>query len=207
MSSRRTPSPGLITRREAIQRVSALLGGATLVGGSALLSACATDFDHRQTVGAVGEFTGEDISFLDEVADTILPETNTPGAKAAGVGPFMALMVTDAYREPEQKIFQAGMRTLNDVSRSLYGASFLSTRPDQRLELLEQVDLEQMEYMAARQEDETVHYFRMMKELALLGYFTSRIGCTVALRYRETPAGYDPCVAMLPGETSWADHA
>lgn len=207
MSSRQTPGPILITRREAIQRVSVLLGGASLVGGSALLSACANVADRRQDVRAVGEFTQEDIAFLDEVADTILPETHTPGAKAAGVGPFMALMVTDAYREPEQRIFRSGMRTLEDASRSLYGATFPSARPDQRLELLEQVDREQMEYMAARREDEPVHYFRMMKELALLGYFTSEIGCTVAQRYRETPAGYDPCVPLLPGETSWADHA
>jgi hypothetical protein len=187
--------------------VSVLLGGASLVGGSALLSACANVADRRQDVRAVGEFTQEDIAFLDEVADTILPETQTPGAKAAGVGPFMALMVTDAYRDPEQRIFHRGMRTLEDASQSLYGATFLSARPDQRLELLEQVDREQMEYMAARREDEPVHYFRMMKELALLGYFTSEIGCTVAQRYRETPAGYDPCVPLLPGETSWADHA
>lgn len=207
MSSRQTPDPMLITRREAIQRVGVLLGGASLVGGGALLSACATGADRRQDVRAVGEFAPEDIAFLDEVADTILPETNTPGAKAAGVGPFMALMVNDTYRHPEQRIFRKGMRTLDDASRSRYGAAFPSARPDQRLELLEQVDREQMEYMASRREDEPVHYFRMMKELALLGYFTSEIGCTVAQRYRETPARYDPCVPLLPGETSWADHA
>jgi hypothetical protein len=172
-----------------------------------LLSACATDTDQRRVIRAIGEFTREDIAFLDEVADTVLPETDTPGAKAAAVGPFMALMVTDAYREPEQQVFQEGMRKLDDASRRLYGASFLSARPDQRLALLEKVDREQMEFMAARREDEPVHYFRMMKELTLLGYFTSEIGCTVAQRYRETPAGYDPCVPLLPGETSWADRA
>jgi hypothetical protein len=47
----------------------------------------------------------------------------------------------------------------------------------------------------------------MMKELALLGYFTSEIGYTQAMRYRESPGRYDPDVAHAPGERSWAPHA
>ena len=51
------------------------------------------------------------------------------------------------------------------------------------------------------------HYFRMMKELALLGYFTSEIGMTQAQRYAETPGRYDPCLPYTAGEKSWAPHA
>ena len=47
----------------------------------------------------------------------------------------------------------------------------------------------------------------MMKELALLGYFTSEIGATQALRYTETPGRYDPCIPYTPGEKAWAAHA
>ena len=50
-------------------------------------------------------------------------------------------------------------------------------------------------------------YFRMMKELALLGYFTSEIGATQALRYVESPGRYDPCVPYKPGDRDWASHA
>ena len=55
--------------------------------------------------------------------------------------------------------------------------------------------------------DPPAHYFRMMKELALLGYFTSEIGCTQAQRYLETPGRFDPCLRYTPGEKSWAPHA
>jgi hypothetical protein len=55
--------------------------------------------------------------------------------------------------------------------------------------------------------DPPAHYFRMMKELALLGYFTSEIGCTQAQRYVETPGRFDPCVPYAPGEKAWAPHA
>jgi hypothetical protein len=51
------------------------------------------------------------------------------------------------------------------------------------------------------------HYFRMMKELALLGYFTSEIGGTQALRYIESPGRYDPCIPYTAGEKAWLGHA
>jgi hypothetical protein len=51
------------------------------------------------------------------------------------------------------------------------------------------------------------HYFRMMKELALLGYFTSEIGYTKAMRYVETPGRFDPCAPYAKGEPAWAPHA
>ena len=55
--------------------------------------------------------------------------------------------------------------------------------------------------------DTPAHYFRMMKELTLLGYYTSEIGCTKAMRYIETPSRYDACVPYAPGEPTWAGHA
>src|SRR5881394_4119671 len=128
-----------IDRREAIRRVTALLGGVALVGGSSLVAACERA---QRGVGAAGAgtFSAHDVALLDEVADTILPETKTPGAKAAHVGPFMALMVTDTYDEQQQGIFRDGIRKLND-------AGFMAKTPAQRLAFLEQLDREQKAYM------------------------------------------------------------
>ncbi len=188
-------------RREAIKRVTALLGGVAFAGGTDVLAA--VEHAHARVAASraqVGAFTAQDIALLDEVAETILPETKTPGAKAAHVGAFMALMVTDTYEEGQQAIFRDGMRKLND-------AAFLTAMPAQRLAQLEQLDREQKAYMDARERGAPPHYFRLMKELTLLGYFTSEIGCTQAMRYRETPARFDPCVPYTPGETTWAAHA
>ena len=81
----------LISRREAILRVSAMLGGVALVGQSAMLAGCDAPAK-RPGAGVVNDlFSQGDIELLDEIAETILPETSTPGAKAAGVGPFIAL--------------------------------------------------------------------------------------------------------------------
>jgi hypothetical protein len=206
-STREQASP--IDRREAIRRVSVLLGGVAFVGGSALLTACEREQPRVAASGTgAGTFTTEDIGFLDEVAETILPQTTTPGAKAAQVGAFMALMVTDTYEERDQKIFRDGMRKLDQTCRQLHNVSFMQASQEQRLALLEQLDREQKAYMDAREPaDAPAHSFRMMKELALLGYFTSEIGYTKAMRYVETPGRFDPCVPYTPGETAWAPHA
>jgi hypothetical protein len=191
----------LITRREAILRVSAMLGGVALVGQSAMLSGCS----RRPSDTAL--FTADDVAFLDEVAETILPETSTPGAKAAGVGPFIAMMVVDTYDDREQEVFLAGLRTLEDECRDMHGKAFMSVTPDQRLALLRKLDAEQLQFMRTERRDEPAHYFRMIKELTLLGYFTSETGYTQAIRYVETPGRFDPCTPYTPGEKTWALHA
>jgi hypothetical protein len=191
----------LVTRREAILRVSAMLGGVALVGQSAMLSGCMGEARDP------GRFTADDVALLDEVAETILPETTTPGAKAAGVGPFIAMMVADAYDEREQEVFRIGLRTLEDECRSMHGGAFMSVSPVQRLELLQKLDAEQLQFMRAAKSDEPAHYFRMLKELTLLGYFTSEIGYTRAMRYVETPGRFDPCAPHTPGNKSWGEHA
>lgn len=198
-------SIGVIDRREAIRRVSALLGGIALVSESALLTGCRDRSADRGSEPA--RFTSSDVAFLDEVAETILPETKTPGAKAAKVGAFMALMVTDAYEPSDQKIFREGMQKLDDACRTKHNTAFMSATPEQRLAVLEEIDREQKTYMDGKAEEAPAHYFRMMKELTLTGYFTSEIGYTQAMRYTETPGRFDPCVPYTPGETIWASHA
>jgi glucoside 3-dehydrogenase (cytochrome c) hitch-hiker subunit len=194
-------------RREAIRRVSALLGGIALVSETALLEACSGERSAART-GAT-TFSPNDVAFLDEVADTILPETSTPGAKAAQCGAFMALMVTDTYQDRDQQVFKNGLQQLDTACQQMHKTGFLAATPAQRLALLEQVDKEQKAYMDSRAPDSDTpsHYFRMMKELALLGYFTSEIGYTKAMRYTEVPGRYDPCLPYKQGETSWAQHA
>ena len=231
----------LINRREAIRRVSALLGGVAFVGGTDLLAA--VEKAASATARTTGKFSAQDIAYLDEIAETILPATKTPGAKAAKTGAFMALMVTDCYSPAEQKVFLDGMRKMDAAMRKANNVSFMAATPAQRLSVLTPLDREQKRVMDAREAadrkrkglspvvkgDETeakaenvpgtpvgatdaagpapAHYFRMMKELALLGFFTSKVGCTEALRYVEAPGRFDPCLPYSPGEPAWAAHA
>jgi hypothetical protein len=247
-----TEDIGLINRREAIRRVSALLGGVAFVGGTSLITAC--EKAATPVTGTPGKFTAEDIAFLDEIADTILPDTpKSPGAKAAKVGPFMALMVTDTYSPDDQKRFRDGMQAVDEASKKANKVGFVQATPAQRVAILTSLDLEAKRVMDRKEaadrkkkglaplppaenapegdkylpdqrkenvpgapdanaapavtSDTPTHYFRMMKELACLGYFTSEIGYTKAMRYMESPGKFDPCVPYTKGEPAWAPHA
>ena len=195
-------SAEILSRREAIIRVSALFGG-SIVGSSALLSGCASP-DARP----VSELLSvSDIALLDEIADTILPETSSPGAKAAEVGAFISTMVADTYTAEERSIFLNGLDAIEDECLADYGSDFMAASNGQRTRLLTRLDQEQHSYMASRTADMPVHYFRMLKELTLTGYFTSEIGYTQAMRYVESPGRFDPCVPYSPGDRAWAPHA
>ena len=184
-------------RREAVKYISLLLGG-TIIGGSAILSGC------KSKTGVTLDFTTEQIDWLNEVADTILPDTNTPGAKAAKVGEFMKVMVNDCYEAKDQDTFKEGFQKLDDFSEKTFGQSFVKLPPEKRRELLITLDKEQKEYMAAKKPEDPGHYFRMMKELTLLGYFTSEIGCTKARNYVERPGRYEGCIDYKKGDKAFA---
>ncbi len=186
-----------MNRREAVQSIALLLGG-TVVGSSAFLSGCKTN------TGTERVFSENDIAYLNEIADTILPATSTPGAKAANVGQFMTVMVNDSYDEDHQKVFFEGMKKLDDESNKAYSADFMKLDAPKKHELLVKLDAEQKAYSKDKKKEDPAHYFRLMKELTLLGYFTSEIGATKARRYMETPGKYDGCIPYAKGDKAWA---
>jgi hypothetical protein len=191
-----------MNRRDALTRVGLLLGG-TVVGAELFLSGCKNT--PTPILGAGGtNFSNDDIAYFDEIAETILPATDTPGAKDAKVGAFWATIVKDCYTENEQKIFLDGMKKLNDASVQKNGKSYLDSTPEQRHDLLVALDKEQKDYMATKKKDDPTHYFRMMKELTLWGYFTSEPGATKALRYVAIPGKYQGCIDYKKGEKAWA---
>jgi hypothetical protein len=188
-----------MNRRDALSRVALLLGG-TIVGANVFLEGCKPADKKVATLA----FTQDDIAFLDEVGETILPQTSTPGAKAAKIGEFMKVMVNDCYTPEDQKIFHEGMQKIDDESKKKFDRVFMELDPKQRHELLVQLDKEQRDYSEKKKNEEAAHYFRMMKELTLLGFFTSEVGATQALRYVESPGRYEACMPYKKGDKAWA---
>jgi hypothetical protein len=187
----------MMTRREALSSVALLLGG-TIIGAEAFLSGC-----KNADTGAVN-FSATDIALLDEVAETILPKTNTPGAKEAKTGAFMTLIVKDCYKPEEQKVFLDGMKKLEEASQKMHSKGFVESSAEQRKALLVSLDNEQKEFQKKKKPEELPHYFRMMKELSIWGFFTSEVGATQVLRYVAVPGRYDGCVEYKKGEKAWA---
>ena len=118
---------------------------------------------------------------LAEVVETIIPETDTPGAKAARVHVFVDLVLKHCVPAAEQ---EAVRRALDGI-----GGSFMQAAAPERRAQLGRID-------------ETA--FRLLKELTLVGYFTSEIGATRALAYDAVPGEYRGCLDLQPGQRAWA---
>lgn len=211
-----------MNRRELLKMI-AVTTGTAFVGGHSL-------FAFSEATGADHAFSDVDIQRLDELAETILPKTDTPGAKDAGVGAFMAVFVSDCYTPAERKVFYFGLAQLEARSRAAYQRDFLELNAEQRNTLITELDREAMTHAqqqatqmqasetqtaqnqtaqtqdnpAQTNSDEALpHYFTMMKQLTLFGFFTSEVSAQEVLRYVAVPGRYDGCVPYA-GEPAWA---
>lgn len=187
-------------RRSALSRISLLFGG-TIVGAEIFLYGCKADTVQLSNI----EFTENNILFLDEVGDTILPTTDSsPGAKAAQIGEFMKTIVTDCYEAQDQTVFLEGITQLNEAAKEKAGKDFLKLSPEEKKSFLIEIDGEAKAYDEEKAPTTPNHYFSMMKQLTLWGYFSSEIGATQALRYEEVPGRWEGCIPYQKGDKAWA---
>jgi len=186
--------------------------------GMAMIGMPGAVFGYAQAPQSPGNaFSAAEVAKLDEIAEIIIPRTNTPGAKDAGVGLFMAQYVTDCYTAEQQTTFRAG---LADIDARAGAGGFIALTPAARVELLNTLDAE-AKARAAAAASATVsdaedfaatesmgskepHYFTMFKQLVLFSFFTSETGATQVLRYVAVPGYYDGDVAYEPGTPAWA---
>lgn len=203
-------------RRELLKMIAVLTGG-VVIGGEVFLSGCKTG------AKADAGFTASNIALLDEVGETILPATSSPGAKAAQVGEFMKVYVTDCYTPESQDAFSKGLSELEAACKKMHSKGFMDCTPEQRKELLISLDKEAKEYNKAQDEkDKPVreemkkqhkeydfvssprHYYTMIKQMTLLGFFTSKEGATQALRNVPVPGRYDGALPYKKGDKAFS---
>ncbi len=193
-----------MNRRELLKMIAAATGTAMIGGGAAFLGGCATP---SQTTLV---FSDQDILLLDEVAETIMPRTETPGAKDAKVGEFMRVFVTDCYTPQEQAIFHTGLASLEADCQKIYNRSFMALPTKDREEFLSQLDKQAFAQSKSGSPHTSgphasdPHYFTMVKQLTLFGFFTSEVGATQVLRHVAIPGYFDGALAYKPGDRAWA---
>jgi len=170
-------------------------------------------------------FTEENIKLLDEIGETIIPATSTsPGAKAAQIGQFMKVYVTDCYTPDEQSTFWYGINKIKEISSNKYKNQFPKLTLLQKKEILQKFEKDAQEYAKNKKKSTSAsgdavqtgkgnqeamneyggHFYPMVKELTLFGFFTSQPGATKALRYIQTPGSYKGDVPYKEGDKAWA---
>jgi len=183
-----------MNRRDALKSVMVMMGG-TMIGATAVMTGCTPE---NQIEGL--DFDPDDIAYLDELGDTIIPETDTPGAKAVGIGSFMVMMVKDTYDGDSQKVFVDGLNKLKKDFKAANGKDFVGAPAEERLAYLNGM----YEEYKASGKDRSPQVINMLRDLTVLGYFTSEIGATQTLNFVETPGRFDPCIPYNKGDRAYA---
>jgi hypothetical protein len=198
-------------RRDALARVALLMGG-TLSAPTmlAFLEGCKSSTESAST-SLNFPFSADQKSLVSEISEIIIPKTDTPGAKDAKVGEFIEKMMKECYAAKDQDSFAKGMKDLEKKD-------FLKASPADQTKMLKELEAsaktesdkstaERKKYTEAGKEytdDQGVPFFKLIKELTLLGYFTSEPGATMALEYVAVPGRYDGCIDIKPGQKAWA---
>ena len=184
-------------RREALKKTSLLMGGAlTITASSSILQGCqpSTSLDWLPLA-----LTENQANIVAEIAEIIIPATDTPGAKDTLVHRFIDLYIHDVSSSEEKDDFINGIEEVNKKATEKHGKDFMSLSSAERVTLIQAIDDDAFAPNAARD-----HFFRKFKELSLLGYFTSEAGASQALEYLPVPGRFEGCSPLKEGQKAWA---
>lgn len=165
-----------MNRRDAL-KAAGLIAGSALLASSGILEASGTGASSSRVL------SDEDQVLAEEIADTLFPTTaGSPGAKAAGTGAAMNLILSDCYTPADQRAFMEGLERFR-------AKNFLE---------LSRADRETFVRSVGRQA-----WFQPVRDLAAGAYFSSEAGMTKALRYVRVPGKYVGCMPLEPGQPAW----
>lgn len=201
-----------MNRRDAIKKVAILLGGTLSAPTLMAMSRWEQPFV-QNTEGVLFSLTELQKQIVAEVAEMIIPKTSTAGAKDAGVPAFIEMMLKDCYYEPEHISFMKGVISLEQ-------SKFLDMDAAKRTAMLTKVEAETKQIMKEREVKQTkmgdnddkeimkaqaqgLPFWRLMKELTLLGYFTSEVGIKASFEYVQIPSKVEN-IKLKPNQKAYA---
>lgn len=210
-------------RREAIKRTALVMGGlvfAPNVAGILRGARARPGVDWYPTF-----FNRAQADLVADLTDVILPATDTPGARELGVPAFVEEMVAEVYEEEDRERFMEGLSSFNARARQELGSDFVDLDAEQKHQFAAEENRRAVEAaedivdedcltleehrgevttdvdMAAA--DETP-FFLLVKELTMLGYFTTEVGATQVLQYEAVPGTYEGCAPVEEIGRTWA---
>ncbi|MBC7886026.1 MAG: gluconate 2-dehydrogenase subunit 3 family protein [Saprospiraceae bacterium] len=178
-------------RREALKATSLFLGY-TLTAGSAaaLLGGCKAE---TSTGWQPKTLSSQQSELLAEICESILPKTDTPGAKDALCHRYIDELLTNFYEGEKQKYFLESLDVFDDKSKSKYSKAFVALNSNEREEILGMLAKEAKDY-----KDDTgkkPHIFKAIREATVAGYFSSEVGANGGLcSFLPIPGPYQGCI-------------
>lgn len=192
-----------MNRREALQRAAMVLGYTISIPTmSAVLEGCKA----RPELGFTPTFFNPDqAALISEVAEIIIPKTDTPGAKEAGVPGFIDLLVKDCYKKDDQDFFLKGLDEFEKGAKDTYGDAFIDLDAAKQVEYVTKVHNEAIEANRGVDfRDKPRPFILSLKEATVVGFFTSEPGATQVLQYDPVPGAYKGCIPLSEVGKTWA---
>jgi hypothetical protein len=151
----------------------------------------------RVRVGTLRALTPHQNETVATIAELIIPKTDTPGARDAGVPAFVDVMLADWANDSERQQFLAGLATVDERTRAVFGKDFIASSAEQQAQIVTDFEAE-VARLRDTNGDSNNHFYHQLKWLTLTGYYTSEVGATSELHYRVVPGRYEPCSPLEP---------
>ncbi len=199
-----------MNRREAIQRTALALGYAISAPALAgVLKGCkaAPELSYKPEF-----FTEDQARTIGELAEIIIPRTATPGANDAGVPGFIDSMLKEVYEKEDQDKFLKGLAAFEEDAKQTYDDFFSDCKPEDQVALFKKHHDEALATVGSggptgwwnTESGADKPFILKVKELTLLGFFTSEPGATQVLQYNQVPGPYQGCVPLAEVGKAWA---
>ncbi|MCD9018108.1 gluconate 2-dehydrogenase subunit 3 family protein [Parachryseolinea silvisoli] len=180
-------------RREALRRTAWIMGGVISAPALAgLLKGCAA----KPTIDWKPSFFNDQQGILvTQVAEIIIPKTDTPGAKEIGVPGFIDQMLKEVYTKEDQDKYLASLKAFDEEAKKEHGDAFIDLDPEKQTAFVNKIHsavLNDTTEKAPAYRD----FLMKTKELTLLGFFTSKVGASEVLQYVAVPGSYKGCIPV-----------
>jgi gluconate 2-dehydrogenase gamma chain len=201
------PMNSEMNRRELLQRVAYLMGGA--ISAPAVLGVLNGCTAKKEATWQPVFLSKEQGAVVADVAEIIIPRTDTPGAQDAGVPAFIDTMLKDVYEDADRQRYVSGLKAFDDAARTAHSKGFVELTKPQQTELVRKFHDEAVASELAVETRPSYlqrPFILMTKELTMLGFFSSEPGATQVLQYSAVPGAFKGCVplAQAGNGKAWA---
>jgi len=184
-------------KRRDILKSSALFLGYAVTGGAAVavLNGCKAD---TAETWSPSFFTADQSNLLAELAETIIPTTDTPGAKTALVHRYMDEAIGNLWEAEDQEKFKMALPMVDATANKVGGKPFMELDQEGRNKTMAALAKDYNDG------DTDEHIFKVLRDLTVTGYFTSEVGATQALKFEPVPGPYQGCIPESDVGGTWA---
>jgi hypothetical protein len=143
-----------------------------------------------------------------ELAELIIPATDTPGAKAAGVHDYIINVLVNCNPVKQQRKFYSGIEDVEKYTLKNFGQSFMEANFEKRTAVL--AHFANHAGYSSRILNKINNkllgepFYSKLRYLTVEGYCQSQIGATQGLAYDYIPVTYEACIPILKNQKSWA---